>query len=300
MNNNNIKIEAYQQRINHFLEERLPSSTTKPKALHQAMRYSVLNGGKRIRAILTYLTGELLDANKDALDIAAAAIELIHAFSLIHDDLPALDDDDLRRGKPSCHKAFGEYTAILAGDALQAMAFEVLARLRKHHSVHEKSCLQMIEILSHAIGSKGMAGGEYLDLALKDLTEKEDTKILESIYKLKTSQLIFASVMFGLLVANCEDKNILLNMAHFAIYLGIAFQIHDDIIEIESDSATLGKSNTSDQDNHKPTYISLAGVEFAKKQEQLFYQRALEHLKNTDLKVDDLFSISQRVISRKF
>lgn len=297
---NQEKLETYYHRINHFLEERLPSENSKPEPLHQAMRYSVLNGGKRIRALLTYLTGELLDADKDALDIAAAAIELIHAFSLIHDDLPALDNDDLRRGKPSCHKAFGEYTAILAGDALQSMAFELLARLRKHHSVHEKSCLQMIEILSHAIGSKGMAGGEYLDLALKDLTEKEDTKILETIYKLKTSQLIFASVMFGLLVANCEDKNILLNMTHFAIYLGIAFQIHDDVIEIESDTATLGKSNTSDQDNHKPTYISLAGLEFAKKQEQLFYQRAIEHLKKTDLKVDDLINISQMVISRKF
>lgn len=297
---NQKKLETYYHRINHFLEERLPSESSKPETLHQAMRYSVLNGGKRIRAILTYLTGELLNADKDALDIAAASIELIHAFSLIHDDLPALDNDDLRRGKPSCHKAFGEYTAILAGDALQAMAFELLARLRKHHSVHEKSCLQMIEILSHAIGSKGMAGGEYLDLALKDLTEKEDTKILETIYKLKTSQLIFASIMLGLLVANCEDKNILLNMSHFAIYLGIAFQIHDDVIEIESDSATLGKSNTSDQDNHKPTYISLAGLEFAKKQEQLFYQRAIEHLKKTNLNVDELASISQMVISRKF
>jgi len=288
----------YQQRINNHLDHVLPEHIADQNQLQLAMRYSVLNGGKRIRAILSYLTGELVGADINALDSVATSLELIHAFSLIHDDLPALDDDDLRRGKPSCHKAYGEYTAILAGDALQAMAFELLARLRKQSNVSSDSCLQMIEILGNAIGAKGMAGGEYLDLSLTNLTKREETKILEKIYRLKTSKLLLSSVLLGVLAGNCHDKNILINIARYGLYIGIAFQIHDDIIEIESDTETLGKSSSSDIDNNKPTYISLADLDFAKGEEARFYDKALYHLNKTGLETGKLVMLSDYIIRR--
>lgn len=296
--NNITALHNYQRRINKYLEHILPNTESVPNKLHEAMRYSVLNGGKRIRAILTYLSGEIVNANLNVLDSASAAVELIHAFSLIHDDLPALDNDDLRRGKLTCHKVFGVSTAILAGDALQSLAFEILARVRKQHKISSDTSLEMIEVLSHSIGAKGMACGEYLDLSMNDLTQKEQTKILEKIYKLKTSKLLFASVLLGLLAGDCHDKNILINMSRYGLYIGIAFQIHDDVLERESDTKTLGKSNTADIDNNKPTYISLADLKYAKQEEIKFYNRALDHLNKTGLPVDKIVQLSEYIIQR--
>lgn len=296
----NIKnqLKQCQHRVNSALEHYLPTEKTEPHVLHQAMRYAVLGDGKRIRAALTYFSGELVNADPDGLDLAAASIELIHAFSLIHDDLPALDNDDLRRGKLSCHKAFDEYTAILAGDALQSMAFELLAKLRKRDRVSNSSSLGMVEVLSQAIGSRGMAAGEYLDLAMTDLEDEDGIKALKKIYTLKTSKLLLASVMLGLLAGNCKDTLVLANMSRFSLLIGIAFQIHDDILEVEQSSERLGKSNMSDADNKKPTYITLSDLQFAKKQERYFHEKAMHHLDKTGLNVGKLAELSNFIIHR--
>jgi len=297
--NNNEFLTEYSNRINQFLDSHLPSKDSCPSQLHAAIRYSVMNGGKRLRAMLTYQTGKLLGADLNALDRAAAAIELIHAFTLIHDDLPALDNDDLRRGVPSCHKAFNEYTAILAGDALQSMAFEMLTKLRKNKSIEPSSCLHMIETLSHAIGPYGLAAGEHMDLSIKDFNHESGEKNLELIYKLKTGKLIYASVILGVLAANCHDKMILNKLTHYAFDIGIAFQIHDDILEIESNEATLGKSTTSDQKNNKPTIISLVDLAYAKKRRDYFYDRAMKNLHALPFDINDLSYITELAILRK-
>lgn len=293
-------IQYYQARSNNLLAATFNESSIKNNLLQNAMRYSVLNGGKRIRAILTYLSGETVNADLAVLDKVAMAIELIHAFSLIHDDLPALDNDDLRRGKLSCHKAFGEYTAILAGDALQSMAFEYLARLRKQSKLNAQSCLSMIEILSDAIGYHGMCQGEHLDLSIKKQLQKDQIKHLETIYKLKTSKLLYAAVILGLLAGNCHEKPILLHMSRFGLLIGIAFQIHDDILEVESDTQTLGKSAQSDYVNQSPTYVSLVNLDYAKQQRDYFYHQALEHLYKTGLHVDKIANLSQYIIQRNY
>lgn len=288
-------LQQCQERVNHTLDDVLPSSGKNPCELHKAMRYAVLNGGKRVRSAIVYAVGESLDANKDILDISSAVIELIHAFSLVHDDLPAIDNDDLRRGNPACHKAFSEATAILAGDALLVLAFEVLSHLTKHH-VTSATNLKMIQILSHYIGSNGMAGGEALDAATAD--HEISLKKLAQIYKLKTSYLICASVLFGALAANCTKKSTLENLEKFGIYIGLAFQIHDDIIGIESDTATLGKPQGSDLIKHKPTYPSIIGLEAAKKRQQECFTTAMHYLKKSRINSDKLVALSELVITR--
>jgi len=274
-------LQKCQLRVNRVLDKILPSTDKIPRELHKAMRYAVLNGGKRIRSALIYATGEAFQANNKVLDKISASVELIHAFSLVHDDLPAIDNDDLRRGKPSCHKAFGEATAILAGDSLLTLAFEVLTDLNKH-AISPSNSLKMIKILSHYVGSCGMAGGEMLDVASVD--HEISLRKLAYIYKLKTSYLICASVMLGALAANCNKKTTLDNLEKFGIYIGLAFQIHDDIIGIESDAKTLGKPQNSDAINHKPTYPQLVGLKRAKQIEHACFNKALHFLKNVHLK----------------
>lgn len=298
--NAEIYLKEYQTRINHFLSNGtclLPAENKQPAELHKAMRYAVLNGGKRIRAALVYATGEALGADFDVLDHIGSAIEMIHAFSLIHDDLPALDNDDLRRGKPSCHKAFSEATAILAGDALQTLAFETIASLDKNKIAVEIE-IEMIRLLARAIGSLGMAGGEELDIEMKD----KDVSLneLENTYKLKTGYLLTASILLGALAANCHDKNILNNLQKFGDYIGLAFQIHDDIIGIESDTQTLGKHQGSDQERNKPTYPTLIGMQKAKQKENEIFNKALKHLKKTGIPVNKLEAIAHYVVDRNF
>lgn len=290
-------IEQCQTRVNKVLANALPSPQAEPKLLHRAMRYSALNGGKRLRSVLLYTVGDALGAKKSTLDACCVAIELIHAFSLIHDDLPAIDNDDLRRGKPTCHIAFDEATAILAGDALLTLAFEVLAKINTQ-SLTPDSILKMIQILSYHTGSRGMAGGEALDVACKD----NDITLhkLANIYKLKTSYLICASILLGAFSANCRSKKRLYHLEKFGLYLGLAFQIHDDIIEIETDEKTLGKSKYSDINNHKPTYPTLLGLENAKKKKMFCFNKALKHLHEAKIDAERMIALSEYIIQRNY
>lgn len=264
-------IQKRQKRINKVLVQRLPKVTVEPSRLHSAMRYAVLNGGKRLRPTLVYATGESFGATPKQLDAAACAVEFIHAYSLIHDDLPAMDNDDLRRGQPTCHKAFDEATAILAGDALQTLAFQVLTTDTTFSDSNQR--LRMIATLAHASSSSGMAGGQALDLAA---TGKQMTlDALENIYRLKTGALLQASVLLGAIAANQNNADTLSQLSHYATCLGLAFQIQDDILDIEGKVETIGKSPGSDQARGQPTYPITAGVSTAKEKIQELYTQAL-------------------------
>ena len=226
-----------------------------------------------MRPLLVYLTGQCLGAPLDTLDKPAAAVECIHSYSLIHDDLPAMDNADLRRGQPSCHKQFDEATAILAGDALLTLAFELLSR---HPDAH--SAIKMIQVLSHASGCSGLVGGQALDL----LSENNLITLsqLETIHRLKTASLIHASVQLGALGAQCQNE-IILNFLHqFGLHLGLAFQIKDDILDVEGQESVLGKKTGMDQKNSKSTYPSILGLHQAKIVLQKHYQIALSALNN--------------------
>ena len=289
-------LKECQERVNKALDELLPSVNQHPMKLHKAMRYAVFNGGKRIRAAIIYATGEAFSANPKVLDKISASIELIHAFSLVHDDLPAIDNDELRRGKPAVHKAFDEATAILAGDALLTLAFEVLTNLDRRHISAENN-LKVIELLSHYVGSRGMAGGEMLDVA--SINHAISLKKLINIYKMKTSYLICACVLLGAVAANCTKKDMLNNLEKFGIYAGLAFQVHDDIIGVENDTETLGKPQNSDVIHHKPTYPQILGLNKSKMKRKLFYKKAIYFLKKTHLNHSNkLFDLCQFVIAR--
>ncbi len=256
----------YRYRLESFLDQVLPSSSTKPETLHQALRYSTLNAGKRLRAVLVYLVGEMYNARLEELDVPAAAVELIHAYSLVHDDLPCMDDDDLRRGKPSCHKAYDEATAMLAGDALQSLAFELLGSLENGKST------VLTRTLARASGSLGMAGGQALDLqAAGNVTDLES---LQQIHSMKTGALIEAAVLMGAYTAGISDNGQIKLLSEYARALGLGFQIHDDILDVVSDTATLGKKTGADEINGKATYPGLIGLEAAKQAAHDAYQQA--------------------------
>lgn len=248
---------GYQARIEQALERWLPRASTYPAHLHEAMRYAVLGGGKRIRPSLVYATGAALEVATDALDGPACAVELIHAYSLVHDDLPAMDDDDLRRGRPTLHKAFDEATAILAGDALQSLAFHVLAT-DAAMGVAASERLKMVDMLARAAGSRGMAGGQAIDLAAvgQELSLAE----LEAMHIHKTGALIRASVVLGALSQPTIDETCLTKLDHYAKCVGLAFQIRDDILDVEGETARLGKATGADQARAKPTYPALLGL----------------------------------------
>ena len=290
-------IKSSQESVNAELSRQLPPSNKEPSELHQAMHYAVLNGGKRLRSALVYATGEALGAKKSILNSLSSVLEMVHAFSLIHDDLPALDNDALRRGKPTCWKAFGEDTAILAGDALQSLGFEILAGLDDEVSFENK--IKMIRILGHALGSEGMVGGEEMDLKMTNKTNVSAEE-LEEMYKLKTSCLITASILLGALGANCDDSKMLQELTKFGDYLGIAFQIHDDIIGIESDTETLGKQQGADLALNKPVYPLLVGMELAKKRREELYDKALTHLNDSGIKGEMLKGLAAYIIKRNY
>ena len=263
-------------RIETALDHRLPSADTEPRRLHAAMRYVTLGGGKRLRAALAYAAGEALGAQADALDVPACALELIHAYSLVHDDLPAMDNDDLRRGKPTCHKRYDEATAILAGDALQSLAFELLAR-DPALAISPVPRLAMLTQLAQASGSAGMAGGQAIDLGAvgKPLTLVE----LADMHARKTGALIRAAVALGALSAPDIDAPRLAQLDAYARAIGLAFQITDDILDVEGDTATLGKPQGSDQKHAKPTYPALLGLERARALAREQHAAALESLR---------------------
>lgn len=282
-----------QRRANNALKKLLPKANECPKDLHGAMRYSALSGGKRIRAALVYAIGDALKGPKNILDDVGAAIEIMHAFTLIHDDLPAIDNDDLRRGKPSCHRAFTEATAILAGDALQSCSFTVIADLK----LAEVLRIKMISYLGHAIGSKGVIGGEAIDIAMEN--KKISLKELNECYQLKTSKLLSACLVLGALASNCTKPIVLDNLEKFGDLIGLIFQIHDDIIGVQSDTKTLGKPQGSDELRHKPTYPSLLGLAEAKKMEQLLFERAMSYLVKAKIKSDKIAAIAYYILQRE-
>jgi len=286
----------YQTRVEQALEQWLPAATMPPTRLHEAMRYSVLGGGKRVRPLLTYATGAALDIPQAQLDGPACAVECIHAYSLIHDDLPAMDDDALRRGNPTCHIAFDEATAILAGDALQALAFHILA----HDSAMVNDAalrLQMVAMLAYSSGSHGMVGGQAIDLDAvgKTLNVAE----LENMHIHKTGALIRASVRLAALSKPGLDPAILENLDRFAKYIGLAFQIHDDILDIEGDTETLGKTQGADLDRNKPTYPAILGLAESRSMAQDLYQQALDSLAGLDSGADTLRWLAGYIIARK-
>lgn len=265
----------YRERVERALDARLPPATTTPTRLHEAMRYAALGGGKRVRASLVYAAGTALGARMELLDAPACAVELIHAYSLVHDDLPCMDDDDLRRGKPSCHRAYDQATALLAGDALQTLAFELLAT-ESTPAVSAAQRLEMIATLAHAAGAAGMAGGQAIDLASvgKKLVPEE----LQDMHARKTGALIHAAVRLGALTANPDDRNLLAALDTYGHAIGLAFQIADDVLDVEGETATLGKQPGVDQARGKPTYATLLGTESAKAKAKALLDRALESL----------------------
>ncbi len=291
-------LDAFRDRVDHALDHWLPQPTGPEAHLQEAMRYSVVGGGgKRVRPILVYAAGQALNLELEQLDAPAAAIEIIHAYSLIHDDLPAMDDDDLRRGRPTCHKAYNEATAILAGDALQAIAFEILA------SDDSMLCdtgtrLEMIRLLAQASGSIGMAGGQAIDLASvgKQLTLEQ----LENMHQLKTGALIRASVLLGAMCSPKANARILEQLDSYAHCIGLAFQIQDDILDIVADTETLGKPQGSDEQQNKPTYPALLGLDGARQRAMDLHKQALKALEIFDESADTLRQLSAYIVERSY
>ncbi len=268
-------LTRYRERAERALDARLPAATLAPVRLHEAMRYATLGGGKRVRACLVYAAGTALGARAEALDAPACAVELIHAYSLVHDDLPCMDDDDLRRGKPTCHKAYDEAMALLVGDALQTLAFELLAH-DASLAVSPARRLEMIALLARAAGSQGMAGGQAIDLA--SVGKKLGLAELQDMHARKTGALICAAVHLGARAAEHADKNLIAALDHYADSVGLAFQIADDILDVEGETRVLGKRAGADEARNKPTYAALLGADGAKTRAQALLDRALESL----------------------
>ena len=289
------QVQIYQRSVENTLDCWLPDINSEPRKLHEAMRYSVLAEGKRIRPILLYATGEAFGVELNNLNGQACAVEIMHAYSLIHDDLPSMDDDDLRRGRPTCHKAFDEATAILAGDALQTLAFQILATDPKIIT-NDTQRLKMIATLSLASGSSGMAGGQAIDLA--SVGTKLNIEELENMHSHKTGALIKASAEIGALSAKKIDPELFLCISNYAKYIGIAFQIKDDILDIESDTSILGKPQGSDLALNKPTYPNLLGLAGAKEMANKLHYKAIKCLDVFDEKAKMLRQIADYIIKR--
>jgi farnesyl diphosphate synthase len=287
---------ACQVRLEHALDQCLPVATTHPSGLHEAMRYAVLDGGKRIRPTLVYAGGMATGAAQARLDIPACAVELIHAYSLVHDDLPAMDDDDLRRGKPSCHRAFGDAHAILAGDALQSLAFQILAQ-NKSQDTDAATRLQMIRTLAQASGSRGMAGGQAIDLAATG--QQLNIAELEDMHIHKTGALIRASVVLGAMCGNDVDSVQLGRLDHYAKCIGLAFQIRDDILDVEGVTETLGKHTGMDQHREKSTYPAIIGLDAARERAWELHADAIDSLTGFGENADPLRWISAYIIERE-
>jgi farnesyl diphosphate synthase len=288
-------IASHSERTELALDRLLDSAQTIPQRLHEAIRYAAQGGGKRIRPLLVYAAGQLGDkANApeaDSLDAAAVAIECIHAYSLVHDDLPCMDDDDLRRGRPTVHKAFDESTALLVGDALQTRAFEILANANGDVQIH----LKMISALAAASGSRGMAGGQAIDL--ENVGKKLDLSGLRQMHAMKTGALLSCAVELGGIAAQLNDKQ----MAHLANYsksLGLAFQIVDDVLDATADSQTLGKTAGKDAAANKPTYVTLMGLDYAQKQAKELQETAIASLDSFGAPAQALRDLALLVVNR--
>ncbi len=290
------QLEAWQRRMEQALAARLPAEAQIPERLHAAMRYSVLGGGKRIRPALVFATARTLGLSEDQVEGAACAIELVHAYSLVHDDLPAMDNDDLRRGRPTCHKAFDDATAILVGDALQPLAFQLLARdaaLPDSSGVR----LQLIALLAEASGSFGMAGGQAIDMAAQG--RALDLAGIEQMHSRKTGALIRASVMMAAECAPGLEPRLKSGLAGFAEAIGLAFQIQDDLLDVIGETAVLGKTAGADQALSKPTYPAVAGVAASRAAVDTLHQRAFEALAPFGAGAEPLRQLSNWLLARR-
>ena len=284
--------DKFQRRINAFLAKKLIDIPQNDPTLHQAMSYGLLLGGKRIRPFLVYSVGQMFGANLSELDDAAGSVEAIHAYSLIHDDLPAMDDDELRRGQPTCHIEFDEATAILAGDALQTFAFELLCQ-SDHSPVTQ---IAMIKSLSQASGYQGMCGGQALDVAATN--QQVSLSELEQIHRFKTGALISAAVELGAIAGGANTQELCI-LRHFSKNIGLAFQVQDDILDIISDTATLGKPQGSDLAANKSTYPALLGLEQAQLKAAALIDKAITSLEQLPYDSQLLQDFAQYIIARK-
>ena len=289
------RVAACQARIEQVLERALALPDPGTERLRDAMRYSVLGAGKRLRPTLVYLSGESLGAPLTALDAPAAAVELIHVYSLVHDDLPAMDDDDLRRGRPTCHRAFDEATAILVGDALQALAFAVLAN-EPMATVSAPVRLEMIRLLARATGTGGMAGGQAVDLAAVGRTLT--VAAIEDMHRRKTGALIQCSVLLGALAAGVAAGPQLAALAHFGAEIGLAFQIQDDILDVAGDPVLLGKPTGADAAHAKPTYPSTIGLTAARARAAALRDAAIAALAPLGARAAALAQLADFVVER--
>ncbi len=282
---------AFEEILRHVL----PQSDVSPQRLHQAMRYAVLDGGKRVRPLLAFAAGEMTGADVARVNIVAASVELIHAYSLVHDDMPCMDDDVLRRGKPTCHVQYDEATALLVGDSLQTLAFQLLTEHRLSDGPQQQ--MAMIRLLASASGSRGMAGGQAIDLDSigKSLTLPE----LENMHIHKTGALIRAAVLLGAQCGTVSPVQ-LARLDHYAKCVGLAFQVVDDVLDSEADTATLGKTAGKDADNDKPTYVTLLGVAAAREMANNLHREALESLAEFGDAAQRLRELADFIVLRKF
>lgn len=287
------RIPHYRERVAAMLDAVLPPASEPPRRLHDAMRYAVFNGGKRIRPLLCYASGECLGVPEDLLDAPATALELIHAFSLVHDDLPAMDDDDLRRGKPTLHRQYDEATAILAADALQPLAFSVLA---DQASVSPEVRANLVKLVADACGSRGMTGGQSLDLAAEGRA-LEATEV-EHMYALKTGALIHAAVVAPALMAEALPAERAAAIDAFGRTIGLAFQIKDDLLDIEGDTDVIGKPAGSDERLDKATYPGLLGIEQAHRRCDELLRSALEQLDDFEAAATPLRWLARFIVER--
>lgn len=291
------RVAGLQERVEAALDRWLPDPSIPPTRLHEAMRYAVLGGGKRVRPLLVYATGEVLGVAAAGLDGPAAAVEMIHAYSLIHDDLPAMDDDDLRRGRPTCHRAFDEATAILAGDALQALALEILA-VDPAMDAGPATRIAMVAALAAAGGSRGMAGGQAIDLEAEG--GKQSLAELEAMHALKTGALIGTSVMLAVFTREDLDTARRKALERYGRVIGLAFQIRDDILDVEAETEVLGKPQGSDARKSKSTFPALLGLDGAKRRVAELKHEAVESLAPFGTDAEPLRWVAGYIVDREF
>ena len=289
------RFSYYRERVNRALLQHLPDKDHTVTTLEAAMHYATMNGGKRVRPTLVYATGKAFNASLDTLDVPACAIEFMHAYSLVHDDLPSMDDDDLRRGNPTCHIAYDEATAILAGDALQALAFTTLA-IPLRDKLDAGTVIDMIEELGRASGVGGMAAGQAIDL--QSVGQQLDLEQLESMHRCKTGALIRASVVLGAICGKVKDQQVLENLRVYGDAIGLSFQIVDDILDVIGDTAVLGKTQGADIALHKPTFPSIMGIDGARQHAHEQRERALAALDGYGKEFDELRELASFIVSR--
>ena len=291
------QLETWRVRMERALAARLPQPDLVPARLHEAMRYSVLGGGKRIRPALLFATALTLGLSEDEVEAAACAIELVHVYSLVHDDLPAMDDDDMRRGRPTCHKAYDEATALLVGDALQPLAFQLLA-VDEALPASPAIRLRLIDLLAQAIGTFGMAGGQAIDLAVQGM--RLDIGQVEDMHARKTGALIRASVLMAAECAPSLDTSLYGALNRFATAVGLAFQIQDDLLDLTGDALTLGKATGADSERAKPTHPAIIGIAASQQRVRLLHNQAISALAPFGERAQPLRSLAHWLLSRQY